>query len=61
MVTMLSDEIKNVELCGTAHFIDNQERKGESVYFKRDGVVVCKDHYGGFEPSDCVAHRATDI
>ena len=28
MVTTLSDEIKNRELCGTAHFIDNQEREG---------------------------------
>ena len=61
MVTILGDEIKHRQVCGAACFIDNPERKGVSVYFKRDGVVVSKHHFGRFEPSDCVAHLATDI
>ncbi|MBL8690410.1 MAG: succinylglutamate desuccinylase/aspartoacylase family protein [Rhodospirillaceae bacterium] len=59
--TRLGDEVKKGQLCGTVHFIDNPERKGVPVTFKRDGVVVCKRHYGRVEPGDCVAHLATDI
>lgn len=59
--TRLGDEVRKGQLCGTVHFIDNPERKGVPVYFKRGGVVVCKRHYGRVEPGDCVAHLATDI
>ncbi len=59
--TLLGDEVKKGQLCGTVLFIDNPERRGVPVFFKRDGVVVCKRHYGRVEPGDCVAHLATDI
>ena len=61
MVTILGNEIKEPQVFGAACFIDNPERKVVSVYFKRDGVVVCKHYYGRFEHSDFVAHLATGI
>ncbi len=59
--TRLGDTVKKGQLCGTVHFVDNPERPGVPVTFKRDGVVVCKRHFGRVEPGDCVAHLATDI
>ena len=56
----LGDTVKAGQLCGTVHFVDNPERPGVPVQFKRDGVVVCKRHFGRVEPGDCVAHLATD-
>lgn len=56
----LGDTVKKGQLCGTVHFVDNPERPGVPVLFKRDGVVVCKRHFGRVEPGDCVAHLATD-
>lgn len=53
--------VKKGQLCGTVHFVDNPARKSVHVYFKREGVVVCKRHYGRVEPGDCVAHLATDV
>ena len=61
LATRLGDEIKNGQLCGTAHFTGNPERMGVPTYFRRDGVVDCKRHYGRFESGDCVAHQAPDI
>jgi predicted deacylase len=52
--------VRGGQLCGTVHFVDNPERPGVPVFFKRDGVVVCKRHFGRVEPGDCVAHLATD-
>jgi len=59
--TKLGDTVKKGQLCGTVHFLDNPERPGVPVFFKRDGVVVCKRHFGRVEPGDCVAHLATDV
>ncbi len=59
--TRLGDTVKKGQLCGTVHFVDNPERPGVPVHFKRDGVVVCKRHFGRVEPGDCVAHLATDV
>ncbi len=59
--TKLGDVVRQGQLCGTVHFVDNPERPGVPVFFKRDGVVVCKRHYGRVEPGDCVAHLATDV
>jgi predicted deacylase len=58
--TRLGDTVRGGQLCGTVHFVDNPERPGVPVFFKRDGVVVCKRHFGRVEPGDCVAHLATD-
>jgi len=59
--TRLGDTVRAGELCGTVHFVDNPERAGVPVFFKRDGVVECKRHFGRVEPGDCVAHLATDV
>jgi predicted deacylase len=59
--TKLGDTVRKGQLCGTVLFVDNPERKGVPVFYKRDGLVVCKRHYGRVEPGDCVAHLATDI
>jgi len=59
--TRLGDEVRGGQLCGTVHFVDNPQRPGVPVFFKRDGVVVCKRHYGRVEPGDCVAHLASDV
>jgi hypothetical protein len=59
--TRHGEVVRKGQLCGTVHFIDNPERKGVKVFFKRGGVVVCKRHYGRVEPGDCVAHLATDV
>jgi predicted deacylase len=57
----LGDKVKKGQLCGHVHFIDNPGRAGVPVHFKRDGLFICKRHFGRVEPGDCVAHLATDL
>ncbi len=57
----LGDEVKGGQLCGRVHFVDNPAREPESCHFDRDGMVICKRHYGRVERGDCVVHLATDF
>jgi len=57
----LGDEVKGGQLCGRVHFVDNPAREPESCHLDRDGMVICKRHYGRVERGDCVVHLATDF
>ena len=57
----LGDRVEKGQLSGHVHFIDNPGRPGVPVHFKRDGLLVCRRHFGRVEPGDCVAHLATDL
>jgi len=57
----LGAEIKQGDLAGLIHFVDNPARAPVPCYFRRDGMVVCQRHFGRVERGDCVAHLATDV
>ena len=52
--------MKKGQLCGLVHFVDNPGRAPEACHYDRDGMVICKRHYGRVERGDCVVHLATD-
>ena len=56
----LGSEIKQGDLAGQIHFVDNPARAPVPCYFRRAGMVVCQRHFGRVERGDCVAHLATD-
>jgi hypothetical protein len=56
----LGDTVKKGDLCGLVHFVDNPARDPVPSYFRADGVVFCKRHFGRVERGDCVAHLAVD-
>ena len=56
----LGDDVKKGQLCGLVHFVDNPGRAPEACHYDRDGMVICKRHYGRVERGDCVVHLATD-
>jgi predicted deacylase len=56
----LGDDVKQGQLCGHVHFVDNPGRAPEGCRFFADGMVICKRHFGRVERGDCVAHLATD-
>ncbi|MEO7242192.1 MAG: succinylglutamate desuccinylase/aspartoacylase family protein [Variovorax sp.] len=57
----LGDNVTKGQLCGLVHFVDNPARVPEPCHFDRDGMVICKRHYGRVERGDCVVHLATDF
>ena len=56
----LGDDVRQGQVCGVVHFVDNPGRAPETCHFERDGMVICKRHYGPVERGDCVMHLATD-
>lgn len=56
----LGDWVKEGQLAGHTHFVDNPGRKPVPSHFHMAGQVVCKRHFGRVEMGDCVAHLATD-
>ncbi len=56
----LGAEVREGDLAGMIHFIDNPARAPEPCQFRRSGMVVCQRHFGRVERGDCVAHLATD-
>jgi uncharacterized protein len=56
----LGAEVREGDLAGMIHFLDNPARAPEPCQFRRSGMVVCQRHLGRVERGDCVAHLATD-
>lgn len=56
----LGDQVRAGDLCGQVHFVDNPARAPQPCHFERDGMVICKRHYGRVERGDCVVHLATE-
>lgn len=56
----LGDEVRRGQVSGQVHFVDNPGRVPEPCHFERDGMVICKRHYGLVERGDCVMHLATE-
>ena len=56
----LGAEVREGDLAGMIHFVDNPARSPEPCQFRRSGMVVCQRHFGRVERGDCVAHLATD-
>ncbi len=56
----LGDEVKEGQVAGQIHFVDNPARPPEVCFFRTAGMVVCQRHFGRVERGDCVAHLATD-
>ncbi|RXQ86938.1 hypothetical protein EO244_16775 [Ancylomarina salipaludis] len=59
--TEIGDGVRKGDLCGRVHFVDDPARPPVSVFFKRDGIVVCQRHPARCERGDCVAHLALDV
>jgi len=57
----LGDEVRQGDLAGQIHFVDNPARAPVPCRFRRTGMVVCQRHFGRVERGDCVAHLATDV
>jgi predicted deacylase len=57
----LGDDVKKGQLAGLVHFVDNPGREPVPAYFKTDGILTCKRHYGRVERGDCVSHLATEM
>jgi predicted deacylase len=60
-VVRLGDRIKDGQLCGHVHFIENPGRPSVPVHFRKGGFLICKRHFGRVEPGDCVAHTVTEL
>jgi predicted deacylase len=56
----LGAEVRQGDLAGQIHFVDNPARAPVPCHFRRAGMVVCQRHFGRVERGDCVAHLATD-
>jgi predicted deacylase len=56
----LGAEVRQGDLAGQIHFVDNPARAPVACHFRRAGMVVCQRHFGRVERGDCVAHLATD-
>ena len=56
----LGTEVRQGDLAGQIHFVDNPARAPVPCHFRRAGMVVCQRHFGRVERGDCVAHLATD-
>jgi predicted deacylase len=56
----LGAEVREGDLAGMIHFVDNPARAPAPCQFRRSGMVVCQRHFGRVERGDCVAHLATD-
>ena len=56
----LGDDVRAGDPCGQVHFVDNPGRAPETCHFDRDGMVICKRHFGRVERGDCVVHLATE-
>ncbi len=56
----LGAEVKQGDLAGQIHFVDNPARAPVPCFFRRAGMVVCQRHFGRVVRGDCVAHLATD-
>jgi predicted deacylase len=57
----LGAEVRQGDLAGQIHFVDNPARAPVPCHFRRAGMVVCQRHFGRVQRGDCVAHLATDI
>lgn len=57
----LGAEVRQGDLAGQIHFVDNPSRPPVPCHFRRGGMVVCQRHFGRVERGDCVAHLATDV
>ena len=57
----LGAEVRQGDLAGQIHFVDNPARAPVACHFRRSGMVVCQRHFGRVERGDCVAHLATDV
>ena len=57
----LGAEVRQGDLAGMVHFVDNPGRAPVPCHFRRAGMVVCQRHFGRVERGDCVAHLATDV
>jgi hypothetical protein len=57
----LGAEVRQGDLAGQIHFVDNPSRPPVPCHFRRAGMVVCQRHFGRVERGDCVAHLATDV
>jgi len=56
----LGSEVRQGDLAGQIHFVDNPARAPVPCHFRRAGMVVCQRHFGRVERGDCVAHLATN-
>jgi predicted deacylase len=56
----LGETVREGQLCGEVHFVDNPARAPVPCQFKADGFVICKRHFGRVERGDCVAHLAIE-
>ena len=56
----LGAEVRQGDIAGQIHFVDNPARAPVPCHFRRAGMVVCQRHFGRVERGDCVAHLATD-
>ena len=56
----LGETVRDGQLCGHVHFVDNPARAPVPCHFKADGFVICKRHFGRVERGDCMAHLAVD-
>ncbi|MBP6853791.1 MAG: succinylglutamate desuccinylase/aspartoacylase family protein [Rhodoferax sp.] len=57
----LGAEVRQGDLAGQIHFVDNPARAPVPCHFRRAGMVVCQRHFGRVQRGDCVAHLATDV
>ena len=57
----LGAEVRQGDLAGQIHFVDNPARPPVPCHFRRAGMVVCQRHFGRVQRGDCVAHLATDV
>ena len=56
----LGDSVKNGQVYGLIHFVDDPMRAPAAVRFKASGILACKRHPGRCERGDCLGHLVTD-
>ncbi|RKT10792.1 hypothetical protein B0G69_8272 [Paraburkholderia sp. RAU2J] len=50
----LGEEVENGQLAGLLHSVDKPHSAPEEIYFRRDGLIVCKRHLALANRGDCL-------
>jgi predicted deacylase len=56
----LGDMVREGQLAGYVHFVDDPLRDAAPVHFAGDGMVICRRAPAAVQRGDCIAHLAED-
>lgn len=57
----LGDTVRQGQVAGQVHFLDEPLREPVTLHFEADGLVICRRPPVPVERGDCIAHLAADV